>query len=54
MEKTILKYAEESSEKIISKIVEDVERFSKDGDLKKYNGNYADDITMIVFKREKE
>ncbi len=39
-------------DEIIVKIRDDLERWAKDGDIKKNNGHFADDVTLVVLKRD--
>lgn len=44
-------HATEPSEHIVEGIVERLRSFAENGDLKKYGGAYADDVSMVVLKR---
>uniref|UniRef100_A0A7C3IK69 PPM-type phosphatase domain-containing protein n=1 Tax=Gracilinema caldarium TaxID=215591 RepID=A0A7C3IK69_9SPIR len=51
--KRILKSkAEASVEEIQNELLNQVANFAEQGDVKKYQGNFADDISMIVIKRK--
>ncbi len=52
LEHTILTGCELSAEDLIKKIVDAVKEHARNGDLKKYNGKLADDITLVVLKKK--
>ncbi|MCA1950132.1 MAG: SpoIIE family protein phosphatase [Treponema sp.] len=51
--KRVLKMkAEESPEEIQRELLNQVAAFAEQGDLRKYQGNFADDISMIILKKK--
>lgn len=43
--------AHASAEDLHNELIKRVSQFAETGDLRKYQGNFADDISMIIFKR---
>ncbi len=52
VKQTIQKVAERSAEEIRQSLLEEVTRFADQGDLRKYEGNFADDISLVVLKKQ--
>ncbi|MCX7655417.1 MAG: PP2C family protein-serine/threonine phosphatase [Treponemataceae bacterium] len=52
VKQTIQKVGERSAEEIRQSLLEEVSRFAEQGDLRKYEGNFADDITLVVLKKQ--
>ncbi|NOY09344.1 MAG: SpoIIE family protein phosphatase [Spirochaetes bacterium] len=54
LKKVILDNSSLSSREIMEKIVASVKEYAKSGDMKKYNGKLADDITLLILKKSEE
>ena len=46
------KVINEDLEKIKDHLIKDVSEFAQSGDMLKYNGSFADDITLVLLKRK--
>jgi sigma-B regulation protein RsbU (phosphoserine phosphatase) len=52
LEHTVLTSCELSAEDILKRIVDAVKEHARNGDMKKFNGKLADDITLVVLKKK--
>lgn len=51
LKRLIKNYAEKSVDDINNAILDAVKSHAKNGDFKKYDGNFADDVTLFIFKK---
>jgi sigma-B regulation protein RsbU (phosphoserine phosphatase) len=54
LEHTVLISADNTAEEIIKRIVDTIKDHARNGDIKKYNGKLADDISLVVLKKKPE
>jgi sigma-B regulation protein RsbU (phosphoserine phosphatase) len=48
----LLANAKLSCKEIMDKLLNDLYQFAKEGDYKKHNGHYADDVSLLIFKKQ--